>query len=222
MLDIRLLRDQTEDVKARLQTRGGDYPGLVDEVLAFDQTRRQAETARQEFQQERNRVSKEIGKLRKDGKDTSDVEDSVRKIGETIKTLDETVLESETNQSTVLLSIPNMPHEACPVGQDETANPEIRTWGEAKPATDDLKDHVALGAKLGLFDFEAGAILSGSGYVVFTGKGARLQRALIQFLLDLQTEEHGYTEISPPYLVRRECMFGTGQLPKFDDAVMET
>ena len=221
MLDIRLLRDQPEEVKARVKTRGGDYPGLVDEVLAFDQTRREAETKRQDLQQERNQTSKEIGKLRKDGQDTSEIEANVRTIGESIKALDEQVLESETKQREVLLSIPNIPHADCPVGQDETANPEIRTWGEAKPHTEALKDHVTLGSELGLFDFEAGATLSGSGYVVFTGKGARLQRALIQFLLDLQTEEHGYTEVSPPYLVRRECMFGTGQLPKFEDDMYE-
>ncbi|MGY8686824.1 MAG: serine--tRNA ligase [Verrucomicrobiales bacterium] len=213
MLDIRLLREQPDEVKTRLLTRDSDSHALVDKVLACDQVRRQCETERQQLQQERNTVSKEIGKLRKNGQDTSEIEASVKKIGESIKSLDEKVLEAETTQRDLLLSIPNLPHEACPVGQDESANPEVRVWGE-KPVGE-FKDHVTLGAELGLFDFEAGATLSGSGYVVFTGPGARLERALIQFLLDLQTDQHGYTEVSPPIVVRRECMFGTGQLPKF-------
>ncbi|MFT4637853.1 MAG: seryl-tRNA synthetase [Verrucomicrobiales bacterium] len=215
MLDIRLLREQPDEVKTRLLTRDSDSHALVDKVLACDQVRRQCETERQQLQQERNTVSKEIGKLRKNGQDTSEIEASVKKIGESIKSLDEKVLEAETTQRDLLLSIPNLPHEACPVGQDESANPEVRVWGE-KPVGG-FKDHVTLGAELGLFDFEAGATLSGSGYVVFTGPGARLERALIQFLLDLQTDQHGYTEVSPPIVVRRECMFGTGQLPKFED-----
>ncbi len=217
MLDIRLLRDQPDDVKTRVQARGDDYPGIVDEVLTYDETRRRCETERQQLQQERNATSKEIGKRRKAGEDTSEIEANVRVIGESIKSLDEQVLQAETAQRDLLLSIPNLPHEVCPVGEDETANPEVRAWGERREPSDDLKDHVALGASLGLFDFEAGATVSGSGYVVFKGQGARLERALIQFLLDLQTEQHGYTEVSPPIVVRRDCMFGTGQLPKFED-----
>lgn len=217
MLDIRLLREDAEAVKQRLLARGADYPAIVDQVLACDTERRRFETERQQLQQDRNAISKEIGKLRKAGEDSSEIEAKVRGIGETIKELDEKVAACEEQQGSLLLSIPNMAHEACPIGEDETANPEIRVWSE-KPSKDfELKDHVALGEALGLFDFEAGAKISGSGYVVFKGKGARLQRALIQFLLDLQTEQHGYEEVNPPFLVRRDCMFGTGQLPKFED-----
>ena len=157
MLDIRLLRDQPDDVKTRVKARGDDYPGIVDEVLACDETRRRCETERQQLQQERNATSKEIGVRRKGGEDTSEIEANVRTIGESIKSLDEQVLQAETTQRDLLLSIPNLPHEACPVGQDEAANPEVRVWGERREASDDLKDHVALGADLGLFDFEAGA-----------------------------------------------------------------
>ncbi len=217
MLDIRRLRDQPDEVKKRLQNRGEDYPPMVDAVLACDGKRRQAETRRQELQQERNTTSKEIGKRRKEGQDTSEIEAAVRKIGEDIKALDQEVEAAQKEQSDLLLSIPNLPHEACPVGEDESANPEVRQWGEQPGFDFDPKDHVTLGQELGLFDFELGAKLSGSGYVVFTGKGARLQRALLQFLLDLQTDTHGYEEVSPPVVVRRDCMIGTGQLPKFEE-----
>ncbi len=118
-------------------------------------------------------------------------------------------------QQELLLQIPNMPHEACPEGLDETANPEIRTWGE-KPELPDAKDHVELATNLGLLNFEDATKISSSGFVAFRGAGARLERALIQFMLDLHTTEHGYTEVSPPFIINRDCMFGTGQLPKFE------
>ena len=221
MLDIRMLRDQPDEVKARLETRGGEAAGLVNEVLECDRARRQGETQRQELQRERNLRSQEVGKLRRQGRDTSEIEAGVRKIGQSIKALDESVAEAETRQRDLLLHIPNLPHQGCPVGEDERANPEVRVWGEKHSPSDGLKDHVALGAALELFDFEAGAALSGSGYVVFTGVGARLERALVQFMLDLQTQGHGYTEVSPPIVVRRDCMIATGQLPKFEDDMYE-
>jgi seryl-tRNA synthetase len=116
----------------------------------------------------------------------------------------------------LLLQIPNLPHEACPVGEDESANPEVRTWGE-KPTFDfEPKDHVQIGEDLNLFSFELATKISSSGFITFTGAGAKLPRALIQFLLDLQTEEHGYTEVAPPCIINRDAMFGTGQLPKFE------
>lgn len=142
MLDIRLLRDHPEEVRQRLRTRGDEYPGLVEEVLAFDQTRRQCETDRQALQQERNATSKQIGRLRKEGQNTSEIEANVRNIGESIKVLDEKVLEAETQQRQLLLGIPNLPHEDCPVGEDESANPQVRTWGEkpTPPTGDGFKD----------------------------------------------------------------------------------
>ena len=140
----------------------------------------------------------------------------MRAISERIKTIGEEADAAEARQTELLLQIPNLPHEACPVGEDESANPEVRTWGE-KPAFDfEPKDHVQLGEDLNLFSFKLATKISSSGFITFTGAGAKLQRALIQFLLDLQTKEHGYTEVAPPCIINRDAMFGTGQLPKFE------
>jgi len=217
MLDIRLIREDPDSVKARVRTRGGGAWALVDEILVADKKRRELETERQELQGDRNRISKEIGAKKKAGEDTSEIEVQVREIGARIGEIGQEADAADARQRELLLGVPNMPHEGCPVGEDETANPEIRQWGE-KPVRDfDVADHVAIGERLGLFSFEDGARVSGSGYVVFRGAGARLQRALIQFLIDLQAGEHGYQEVAPPFVVGRDCMVGTGQLPKFED-----
>ena len=218
MLDIRLLREDPEGVKKRLKTRGGDAWSLVDEVLACDEKRRAGETERQRLQGDRKRISKEIGALKQQGADTSEIEARVRGIGDEIKRIGEEADAADERQRDLLLSIPNLPHEGCPIGEDETANPVLRAWGE-KPTFDGFEplDHVAVGENLGLFDFELATKISSSGFVAFTGPGARLQRALIQFLLDLHTAEHDYQEVYPPFIINRDCMFGTGQLPKFED-----
>jgi seryl-tRNA synthetase len=217
MLDIRLLREDPEAIKARVKTRGGDAWELIDEILVCDEKRRSGETEKQQLQADRNRISKEIGALTRDGKDSSEIEAQVRQIGERIKEIGEEVDAAETRQQDLLLQVPNMPHPECPVGEDETANPTIREWGEQPDFSFKPKDHVEIGANLGLFDFELAAKISGSGFVTFTGAGAKLQRALIQFLLNLHTTKHGYKEVSPPFIINRDCMFGTGQLPKFED-----
>ena len=217
MLDIRLLREDPEAIKARVKTRGGDAWELIDEILVCDENRRSGETEKQQLQADRNRISKEIGALKRDGKDSSEIEAQVRQIGERIKEIGEEVDAAETRQQDLLLQVPNMPHPECPVGADETANPTIREWGEQPDFSFKPKDHVEIGASLGLFDFELAAKISGSGFVTFTGAGAKLQRALIQFLLNIHTTEHGYNEVSPPFIINRDCMFGTGQLPKFED-----
>jgi len=217
MLDIRLLREAPDSVRNRLKTRGGEAWALIDEILECDESRRSGETAKQHLQSERNRLSKEIGALRKSGEDSVAQEEEVRRIGAEIKTLGEEADAADARQRELLLQVPNLPHEACPVGEDESANPVVRVWGEPPSFDFDPLDHVALGARLGLFDFELAAKISGSGFVVFTGAGAKLERALIQYLLDLHTTEHGYREVSPPFLVHREAMVGTGQLPKFED-----
>ena len=217
MLDIRLLREDPEAIKARVKTRGGDAWELIDEILVCDENRRSGETEKQQLQADRNRISKEIGALKRDGKDSSEIEAQVRQIGERIKEIGEEVDAAETRQQDLLLQVPNMPHPECPVGEDETANPTIREWGEQPDFSFKPKDHVEIGANLGLFDFELAAKISGSGFVTFTGAGAKLQRALIQFLLNLHASKHGYNEVSPPFIINRDCMFGTGQLPKFED-----
>ncbi|MFZ1220791.1 MAG: serine--tRNA ligase [Chthoniobacterales bacterium] len=216
MLDIRLIREQPDFVKSRLATRGGDDAAKIDEVLRVDGERRKAETALQQGNADRKRLSKEIGGKRAKGESTTEIEARVREIGNEITRLNEQTTAFDEQQRQLLLGIPNLPHESVPIGKEPADNPVVRSWGE-KPEMKDALDHVALGAKLKLFDPERAAKLSGSGFICFTGAGARLERALIQLMLDLHTREHGYLELSPPVLVRRECMVGTTQLPKFEE-----
>ncbi len=217
MLDIRLIREQPDFVKSRLLTRGGDDHLKIDQVLAVDAERRRLETALQQCNADRKRLSKEIGGVRSRGEDSADLEEKVRGIGETIAELVRQTAEAENQQRQLLLNIPNLPHANAPIGTTAADNPVIRTWAEKPIFQHPPLDHVALGTKLKLFDPERATKLSGSGYICFTGQGARLERALIQFMLDVHTREHGYLEVSPPFLVRRDCMIGTSQLPKFED-----
>lgn len=189
---------------------------LIDEVLACDESRRAAETEKQRLQSERNSVSKQIGIAKKQGQDTSSIEAEMRSIGSTIDELNKTSAAAEARQEELLLSIPNLPHPECPIGEDADANPVVRVWGE-KPNVADPKDHITLGKNLRLFDFELGTKITGSAFPLYRGQGAKLERALINFLLNLHTTEHNYEEILPPYLVNRESLLGTGQLPKFAD-----
>ena len=215
MLDIRLLREDASAVKARLATRAGNYSDLIDQVLACDARRRESETRVQHLRAEKNRLSKEIGGLKKSGADSSGLEAQVKGFSDEMEELGRTAAELDAEQRNLLLQIPNLPAPGLPEGREAADNVAIRHWGEPGPSNSE--DHVAIGERLGLFDLERAAKISGSGYVLFTGAGARLERSLINFLLDLQTRSHGYTEIAPPVLVRRECMEGTGQLPKFED-----
>jgi seryl-tRNA synthetase len=217
MLDIRLIREQPDFVKSRLATRGGgDDVARVDEVLRADIERRKADTTLQQKNAERKRLSKESGIRISRGEPNADLVSSANRIADEIVQLKDTIAIEEGFQFQDLLRIPNLPHASVPIGKDANDNPVVRSWGE-KPELKDPQDHVALGTKLKLFDLERAAKLSGSGFICFIGAGARLERALIQFLLDLHTREHGYLEMSPPFLVRRECMVGTTQLPKFEE-----
>ena len=215
MLDIRIVREQPDFVKSRLALRCSGDEEKIDELLRVDAERRKAETALQALNAERKKLSKEIGGMRSRGQDSIELENRVRKIGEEIARLSEDVNLVDGQQKEMLLEIPNLPHLKVPIGKDASANPVVRSWG-AKPNLDSPLDHVTIGTNLKLFDLERAAKLSGSGFICFTGAGARLERALIQFMLDLHTREHGYEEMSPPFLVRRECMIGTSQLPKFE------
>lgn len=221
MLDIREIREKAPELKELLKNRGGDAWMLIDDVLACDESRRKAETEKQTLQAERNSTSKQIGVLRKQGQDTSEIEATVRAMGDRVKELDAMAEETTARQQALLMSIPNVPHAGCPVGLDETANPEIKLYGE-KPIIDNPKNHVELCAQHNLVDFEDGVRITGSGFVVYRGKGARLERALINFLLDTQTEENGYQEVGVPFIIKRACMEGTGQLPKFEDDMYGT
>jgi seryl-tRNA synthetase len=215
MLDIRLIREKPDFVRERLATRGGGDDAKIGDVLRVDTERRKTETALQQLNADRKRLSKEIGSKRSRSEATDELEQRVRQIGEQIAELNARATGADQEQNDFLLRIANLPHESVPIGKDASANRLVRTWGK-KPLLSQPADHVALGTKLNLFNLELAAKLSGSGFICFTGAGARLERALINFMIDLHVREHGYREISPPFLVRRDCMTGTSQLPKFE------
>ncbi len=215
MLDIRLIREKPDFMRERLATRDGGDENKIDEVLRVDAERRKTETALQQLNADRKRLSKEIGGKKSLGEATDELEQRVRQIGEQIVDLDARATAAEKEQNNLLLQIANVPDQSVPIGKDPSANKIVRSWGE-KPRLTEPVDHVALGANLKLFDLERAAKLSGSGFICFTAAGAKLERALINFMIDLHTREHGYIEISPPFLVRRDCMIGTSQLPKFE------
>src|SRR5881392_2970285 len=215
MLDIRLIREKPDVVRERLATRGGGDEAKIDEVLHVDVERRKLETALQQLNADRKRLSKEIGGKKSRGETTDEAERRVRQIGEQIAELNARATVAEGEQNNLLLQIANLPHESVPIGKDPSANRVVCSWGE-KPRLTKPSDHVALGSRLNLFNPEWATKLSGSGFICFTGAGAKLERALINFMIDLHTREHGYTEVSPPFLVRRDCMIGTTQLPKFE------
>lgn len=220
MLDIRLIRENPTDFQERLKPRGGDHWKLIDDVLACDAERRTAETEKQQLQNSRKTISKQIGAMKARQEDSSAVEAEVRGINEQIATWDATAEAAAQRQSDLLLNLPNLPHAACPVGNDETANPVIREWGD-QPQIEKSRDHVELALKHRLINWDDGARIAGSGFVVYRGLGAKLERALIGFLLDQQVA-NGYEEVNVPHLVLRECMEGTGQLPKFEDDMYGT
>jgi seryl-tRNA synthetase len=216
MLDIRLIRDQPDLVKARLATRGPGMEDAIDAVLAADSRRRALETRLQSLQAERNRLSKQIGALRSNGQDTTSIEAGVRSYAAEMQALSEQGALVGQEQRDLLLILPNLPQDGVPPGSDSSQNPVVRTWGE-RPFMGQTEDHVSIARRLDLVDFERAAKIAGSGFACFKGKGARLERALIDFLLDLHTRDHGYTEVSPPFLTKPEAMLGTSQLPKFED-----
>jgi seryl-tRNA synthetase len=215
MLDIRLIREKPDFVRERLATRGGGDEAKIDNLLKEDARRRQEETKLQKLRADHNRLNEEIGARKAKRESAAELMDRADKIGEEIFQVRNKIAPLEGFQRLDLLQIPNLPHESVPVGKDPSANKVVRSSGD-KPKLKGALDHVALGEKLKLLDLERAAKLSGSGFICFTGAGAKLERALINFMLDLQTREHGYFEISPPFLVRRDCMIGTGQLPKFE------
>jgi seryl-tRNA synthetase len=219
MLDIKLIRERPDHVRQRLATRGAGDDARIGEVLALDEQRRKALAEAEQLKAERNRSSMEIGALMKQKKaaEADAMKVQVRTIGERIKELDRQVAEVEAARERILLGVPNVPHESVPVGQSAEDNPVVREWGRKAQFRFPPKSHLDLCKTLRLVDFDRGAKLSGSGFLLYTGWGARLERALIQFLLDLHTQEHGFTEVSPPYIIGRDCMVGVGQFPKFED-----
>lgn len=217
MLDIKFIRENPDAVKKALAVRGSEAD--LDGLLELDHLRRAAITEAEELKGERNAASKNIGGLMKEGKkaEAEAAKEQVRRIGDRIAVLDEQVRELDEKILQMLLFIPNLPLAGVPAGKDETDNVIVRTWGEKKEFSFEIKPHWEIAGKIGLVDFERGAKVAGSGFPLYTGQGARLQRALIQFMLDLHTAEHGYTEVEPPFVCNADAMTGTGQLPKFSE-----
>ncbi|MCX7660012.1 MAG: serine--tRNA ligase [Caldimonas manganoxidans] len=217
MLDINLLRKDLEAVVQRLSTRKSPQPFLdVERYTALEAERKRIQTRTEELQAQRNALSKRIGQLKAQGQDTAATMAEVAGIGDELKASAERLDEVQRQLNALLMSVPNLPHASVPVGTDESANVEVRRWGTPRAFDFPVKDHVDLGAPLGL-DFETGAKLSGARFTFMRGPIARLHRALAQFMLDVQTTEHGSTECYTPYIVNREVLEGTGQLPKFKD-----
>jgi len=219
MLDIRWIREHSDEAKKRLASRHGGEDAKVDELLELDARRRALLTEVEQLKAERKAASKEIGALmgQKKLEEAEARKVETKELGDRITRLDKQVHETIEAQDAILLALPNMPHLSVPEGASEEENPEIRRWGSPLEVDFSPKSHVELCEQLELVDFARGAKLSGSGFLLYKGWGARLERALIQFLLDLHTREHGYTEVSPPFVVSPECMTGVGQFPKFYD-----
>lgn len=213
MFDIRLIRENAEGVAARLSARGGAVD--ISAVLEADAERRKLIHAMEQLRAEQNKASGEIAKKKKAGEDASDVLAAMKDIAELVKKLDEDVRRVDERTEQLLLALPNLPHESVPVGKDEHDNRLERTWGTPREFAFTPKDHVEIGESLGILDFERATKVAGARFNVLRGAGARLERALINFMLDVHTREHGYTEILPPFLVNSASMLGTGQLPKF-------
>ena len=219
VLDIKVLREQTAFVKERLATRAGGDEGRIDEILALDDRRRRILSEAEALKAHRNKVSKEIGALigQKNLTEAEAKKIEMRDIGEKISALDREVVAVESQRDEALLRLPNLPHSTVAVGTSADDNPFIREHGHKPVFEFKPKSHVELCESLKLVDFARGVKLTGSGFLLYTGFGARLERALIQFMLDLHREEHGYTEVSPPHIIGRHCMEGVGQFPKFED-----
>lgn len=217
MLDIRLIRENPEAIQARLAARGGDTHERIEDILTCDRDRRAAETRLQQLQAERKKMSKDIGMRRAKGEDTAPLEARVRALGDTINETEAEAAALDARQKDLLLVLPNLPHEACPVGADADANPVVRVHGERPSFSFTPKSHVEIAETHRLLDFERASKISGSAFACFTGAGARLERALLNFLLDLHSREHGYTEVNTPFVVRPEALVGTSQLPKFEE-----
>jgi len=213
MLDLKILREEPERLVAAMQARGATVD--LDQLQRLESDRRALLQEVEAKKAERNVASKAIGEVKKAGGDAAAEQARVKGLGDEIKSLDEQVTAVEAGLEAVWLTVPNLPHDGCPVGQDETANPEIRRWGTARTFAFEPLAHWDLGEALGILDFATATKIAGARFALLRGLGARLERALIQFMLDVHTRDHGYTEVVPPFLVNADSMTGTGQLPKF-------
>lgn len=213
MLDAKMVRAQPELVETALRNR--NQMGLLENFLALDSQRRTLLVEAEEIKKFRNQSSQEVGRQMKQGQNPEELVERVRQAGQKIKELDQRLAEVEVAIENIMLNIPNLPDASVPVGANENSNQMVRIWGEPRQFEFEPQAHWDMGPNLGILDFERAAKLSGARFTVYRGLGARLERAIINFFLDTHIYKHGYEEIFPPFMVNRECMVGTGQLPKF-------
>lgn len=215
MLDIKLIRENPEKINELLKRRNSELS--IDKVLEIDADRRKIQAEADELRSKRKNESQKIGLMKKNGENTDAIQEEVRALGDEIKALEEKQIELDNAQKDLLLHIPNIPDETTPIGKSEDDNPTVSTWGEPTKFDFEFKPHWDLCEEKNLVDFERGVKLSQSRFTLYRGKGAKLERAIIQFFLDLHTEKHGYEEILPPFMANAATMTGTGQLPKFKE-----
>lgn len=215
MIDIKLLRDNFDEVKKSLDFRKENIN--LEQFKEIDHKRRDLIQKVEVLKNKQNTASKQIPILKKEGKDTSELLETMKELSAEIKEIDNQIKEVEIELNNYLLNIPNIPHSSVPLGDSDEDNVEIRKWGEVRKFTFDPKPHWDLGTDLDILDSEAAAKITGSRFTIYKGIGARLERALVNFMLDLHVDKHGYTEVFPPFMVHRKSMIGTGQLPKFEE-----
>ncbi|MGC2369278.1 MAG: serine--tRNA ligase [Candidatus Sulfotelmatobacter sp.] len=215
MLDLNLVRDNLPRVEEMLRRRGADPAAVLKDFADVDTQRRQAITEAETMKARRNRASEDISKLKKAGQDATAAIAETKELREQIQAREKTAADLDVRLRDILAGIPNMPHESVPLGHSAEENVEVRRWGTPPNFDFTPKPHWELGAELGVLDLERAVKLTGARFAVYWDLGAKLERALANFMLDLHTREHGYTEVLPPYLVNSESMYGTGQLPKF-------
>jgi seryl-tRNA synthetase len=220
MLDLRFVRENIDLVKKRMEERSLDID--LNDFVKVDSEWREVLKEVEQLRCERNSVSEKIAQLKKEKKDASEKIKAMKEVSQKIKDLEVKLEEKENTLRQILLLIPNIPHETVAPGKCSDDNPEIRKWGEMPQFSFPPKPHWEIGESLGILDFERGAKITGARFTLYWGLGARLERALINFMLDLHTKEHGYLEVLPPFLVNRESMTGTGQLPKFEEDLFKT
>ncbi|NWL90242.1 serine--tRNA ligase [Paenibacillus sp. 79R4] len=220
MLDVKILRNDYARVEQALQNRGKSLE-MISDFLPLDEKRRELLQESEALKNRRNTVSAEVAKRKKNKEDADDLITEMREVGDRIKALDEEVRELEVKIDNLTMSIPNIPHSSVPIGASEDDNVEVRRIGEPRSFSFEPKAHWDIATDLDILDFEAGAKVTGSRFTFYKGLGARLERALINFMMDLHSNEHGYVEMLPPYIVNRDSLYGTGQLPKFEEDVFK-
>ncbi len=219
MLDAKYIRDHLDEVRAKIALRGGTVD--FDKFVSIDSERRKTIQEWEKLRALQKKVSDEVSQKKRKGNDASDLISEMKKVSQELKALDAVVEEKDKALQEFLLTVPNIPHASVPVGKDSADNPEVRRWGEIRSFDFEPKPHWDLGEELGILDFKAGAKIAGARFTLYWDLGAKLERALINFMLDLHTREHGYREVLPPFMVNRVTMTGTGQLPKFEEELFK-